>query len=80
MVTFVFFCKTLKFNKTMETKSNNNVKGNGIAGTMYLMAFIGALIHYWQHVSGIGGWVLGCLKAAVWPAMVTYNLMEYLKM
>jgi hypothetical protein len=39
---------------------------------------IGPLIYFLQHNNILNG-VLGFLKALVWPAVLIYNLMEFLK-
>ena len=47
---------------------------------IYFLGFIGALVYYIQHASSFGVGVLGFLKALVWPAMIVYKLLEFLKM
>ena len=47
---------------------------------IYGMGLIGALIYYLQHATTFLAIVLGFLKAIVWPAMVLYKLLEFLKM
>jgi len=47
---------------------------------IYFLGFIGALVYYIQHASSFGIGVLGFLKALVWPAMIVYKLLEFLKM
>lgn len=53
---------------------------NGVSGSIYGLAFIGALIYYIQHATSFGMGVLGFFKALVWPAILIYKLMEFLKM
>ena len=53
---------------------------NGVAGGIYGLAFIGALVYYLQHAGTFVAGLLGFLKALVWPAILIYNIMEYLKM
>ncbi len=60
-----------------EGKSNS---GTGIAGAAYFMGFIAAAVYYIQNAASFGTGVLGFLKALVWPALLVYNLLEYLKM
>ena len=62
-----------------EYKSGKRASG-GISGSVYGLAFIGALVYYMQHAATFGAGVLGILKAFVWPAVLVYNLMEFLKM
>ena len=52
---------------------NNNLT----SGSIYGLAFIGAVI---QHASSFWEGVLGILKAAVWPAVLMYKLLEFLKL
>ncbi|WP_018612201.1 hypothetical protein [Segetibacter koreensis] len=61
-------------------QKRKNISGNGVSGSVYGLAFIGALIYYIQHATTFIMGVLGFLKALVWPAILTYKLMEYLKL
>jgi hypothetical protein len=47
---------------------------------IYGFGFIGALIYFIQHATSFGMGVLGFLKALVWPAVLVYKLLEFLKM
>ena len=49
-------------------------------GSIYGLAFIGALVYYIQHATSFLDGCLGVLKAIVWPAMVLYKVLELLKM
>ena len=55
-------------------------RGGGTAGGAYCVGFIGALVFYIQHAPTFWLGVLGVLKAIVWPAMIVYKLLEFLKM
>ena len=55
-------------------------KMNNQSSAVYGLAFIGALIYYIQHANSFGEGVLGFLKALVWPAVLIYKAMEYLKL
>lgn len=57
-----------------------NVNSNSVSGSIYGFAFIGSLIYYIQHATSFGMGVLGFLKSLVWPAVMIYKLMEFLKM
>jgi len=46
---------------------------------VYFVAFIGALIYFIGHAATFGMGVLGFLKAIVWPAILCYKLLEFLK-
>jgi hypothetical protein len=52
----------------------------GGCGGVYFLAFIGAAIYFVQQATTFWGGVLGILKAAVWPAILIYKCLEYLKM
>ncbi len=52
----------------------------GPSGSIYGLAFIGAAIYFIQHATTFWGGVLGFLKALVWPAILIYKCLEYLKM
>ncbi|MCX6120352.1 MAG: hypothetical protein NTX44_01880 [Ignavibacteriales bacterium] len=56
------------------------MKDNGLAGGIYGMAFIGAAVYFIQHAATFWEGVLGLLKAIIWPAMLIYKLLEFLKM
>lgn len=47
---------------------------------LYGLGFIGAAIYFIQHADSFWVGVLGVLKAMVWPAMLVYKLLEFLKM
>jgi hypothetical protein len=55
---------------------NNNMTSGGIYG----LAFIGAAFYFIQHAASFWEVVLGFLKAVVWPAVMMYKILEFLKM
>ncbi|HEY3295939.1 MAG TPA: hypothetical protein VGL38_10910 [bacterium] len=61
-------------------QSNWKRQSHGVSSGVYGMAFIGAAIYYIEHASTFWEGVLGLLKAMIWPAMLIYKLLEYLKM
>jgi hypothetical protein len=63
-------------------KENENKRkyGTGISSGVYGLAFIGALVYYIGHAASFGLALLGFLKALVWPAIIVYKLMDFLKM
>jgi hypothetical protein len=65
---------------TQESCKWKGARGDGMAGGIYCMAFIGALIYFLQHATSFWNGVLGVLKALVWPVVVVYKLLEFLKM
>jgi len=61
-------------------KGGKGSKNGNIAGGVYGMAFIGAVIYYLSHAITFWGGVIGFIKALFWPAFLIYHLLEYLKM
>ncbi len=55
-------------------------RGGAAGGGAYGLAFIGAAVYYLQHSTTFWAGVLGILKALVWPAMLVYHLLAFLKM
>jgi hypothetical protein len=65
----------------MEDKNKNNTKGNqGVAGGIYGLGWIGALVYYISYATGFWDGVIGFLKALVWPAFLVYELFKDLGM
>lgn len=64
----------------MFEKQSGHAANNGVMGGAYGLAFIGAAIYFIQHANTFWLGVLGVLKALVWPALVIYKLLEFLKM
>ena len=56
------------------------MRDSGTSSAVYGMAFIGALVYFIQHATTFWSVVLGILKAIIWPAVLIYNLLEFLKM
>lgn len=50
------------------------------SSAIYGLAFMGDLIYYLQHATSFWGGVVGIGKAIIWPAMLIYKLLDYLKM
>lgn len=63
--------------KTYLRRKNMN---NGVSSGVYGLAFIGALIYYFQHATSFWSGMLGFFKALLWPAVLIYKVLEYLKM
>jgi hypothetical protein len=49
------------------------------SGAVYGLGFVGAAVYYISHATTFWIGVLGLLKAIVWPAMLVYKLLEFLK-
>jgi len=54
--------------------------GGGVTGGAYGLAFLGALIYFIQQAGTFWEGVVGVLKACVWPAVLVYKLLEFLKL
>jgi hypothetical protein len=52
---------------------------NGNPGTFYGLGFVGAVVFFIQHSHSFKDGLLGILKAIVWPALVSYKLLEFFK-
>jgi hypothetical protein len=61
-----------------EKKGRKGNGGSGMIGGVYFMAFIGAAVYYIMQATTFWGGVLGFLKAIVWPAMLTFQIFQYL--
>lgn len=48
------------------------------AGPVYFFGFIGALVYYLQLAHGFLPIIVGILKAIVWPAFLTHDLLKYI--
>jgi hypothetical protein len=56
------------------------MKNNGAFGGIYFLSFVGAAVYFIQHSASFWEGVLGFLTAMVWPAILMYKLLEFLKM
>ena len=52
---------------------------HGASGAVYGFGFIGAEIYFIQHADTFWMGALGILKALVWPALLVYKILEFLK-
>jgi len=55
------------------------MKDEKACGGIYGLALVGAAVYFVQHSTSFWGGVLGILKAIVWPAILMYRLLDYLK-
>jgi hypothetical protein len=53
---------------------------DGTAGTIYGLGVVGAIVYFVRHAATFGAGVLGVIKGLIWPAVLMYKLLEYLKM
>jgi hypothetical protein len=68
---------------TTETKPDRRDRKavqRGADSSVYGLGFIGALIYYISTAASLGAGLLGVLKAIVWPAMLVYEVLQYLHM
>ena len=61
-----------------DSRTNVVVTKHASSGA-YGLAFLGAGIYYVHHAVGFVAGVWGVLKACVWPALLTYYLMDWMK-
>ncbi len=65
----------------MQDYDNKRAANNNITfSSVYGLAFIGAAVYFIQHSASFWDGVLGFIKALVWPAILMYKLLEFLKM
>lgn len=55
---------------------NNN---NGAFGGIYFLAFIGALIYFFQQPGTFWDFVWGFIRALFWPATLMYEVLQLLR-
>jgi hypothetical protein len=65
---------------THDKQGKKGVYRNAGSSAVYGLGLIGALVYYIQHATTFLAGVIGLLKAMVWPAMMVYKLLEFLKM
>ncbi len=53
--------------------------GGSMGGAVYGLGFIGAVVYFLQHSVSFGDGFVGILKAIIWPALVVFKLLEFLK-
>lgn len=71
----------------MDNETNQNLSqkckpnhGGTAGGGVYGLAVIGAAVYYIQNADTFWLGVLGVLKALVWPALLVYELLNFLQM
>jgi hypothetical protein len=63
-----------------EHRKSGGMRGDGIFGGIYGMAFIGAAVYFIGHATSFWVGVLGFFKALFWPAVIMYQVLDILKM
>jgi hypothetical protein len=70
-----------KDKEAKECCGGNNWQGNrGGGDAVYGLGLIGALVYYLGHANSFVTVIMGILKSLVWPAMLVYHLLSFLKM
>lgn len=59
------------------SQRGSTAAGAGGSG-FYFLAFIGAVVYFWQQADGAGEYVIAVLKALVWPAFLVYEAFQAL--
>lgn len=55
-------------------------KTGGGGGAFYGLGLIGALIYFLQQATNFWDVIFGILKAIVWPALISYKLLDFLNL
>lgn len=55
---------------------NKYTEGGG--GWIYFLGLIGATIYFFGNANTFGEYIIGFLKALVWPAYLVYHLFKFL--
>jgi len=64
----------------MEDTDHKKAMNTGMtSGGIYGLSFVGAAVYFIQHAATFWEGVLGFLQALVWPAVLMYKLLEFLK-
>lgn len=58
--------------------SGSAMKSGAGGGAVYGLGLIGAAVYYIQESSGVGEFIVACLKALVWPVFVVYDLLQHM--
>lgn len=53
--------------------------GKGACDAVYGLGMIGALVFFWQNAPTLTDKLLAIAKAFVWPALVVYKVLEFLR-
>lgn len=55
------------------------INTHGPSGFIFFVAYIGAAVYFVQLSSGFWGFILALIKAAAWPGIVVFNVLESFK-
>lgn len=66
------------------TKNNKSLvtvnKTEGMSGFVFFLSWVGAVVYFVGQVDGFWNVILAFLKACVWPAIVTYRVLDLLNL
>ncbi|MFA5815964.1 MAG: hypothetical protein WC865_10130 [Bacteroidales bacterium] len=72
---------TLEENSTGRVSKNYHAMAhNNAGGAVYGLGLIGAAVYFIGHAVTFWAGVLGFLKAIIWPAILVFKALEYLKL
>jgi len=57
-------------------KKWKNMNCNSGGGAVYGLGLIGAFIYYFQQAATFSDYLIGFIKAILWPAFLVYGLMD----
>jgi hypothetical protein len=57
-------------------RRRSTVRTAGGGNAVYGLGLIGALVYFWQQADSFGQYLLGILKAVVWPAFLVYEAFQ----
>ena len=60
------------------SEKKDNRANQGVSGGIYGLGLIGALVYFISHAGSFWGGLLGFLKSLAWPAILVYELLNYL--
>lgn len=52
-------------------------KKDGAAGATFFLTFIGAAVYFINQVDGFWNIIAALCKAAIWPAILIYNVLQH---
>ncbi len=64
--------------KAKEGEAGHRCEPSGSGEMVWFLGAIGAAVYYIQQAQSFSEGVLGILKALVWPAILVYQLFQYL--
>jgi hypothetical protein len=62
-----------------DCKDKKHMHNHATCGGIYGLGFLGSAVYFIQHAATFWEGVLGFFQAMVWPAVLIYKLLEFLK-